>query len=745
MHSVLRILLTILIVVVLGAGVASAQSTFDFNLLATSNGQAYTVANDSPISVVGQVGTQTVVTITATYAGSTAATISQQPTVLGSIEFTAVYVNATTPIVLTPGQALTFTVTYAPTNPNAVSAQVEIPYTEPASGGTTVTNNAILLIFDGSSPSFTLSYVFPNASGVGNQVPIQPSGTIPFSATQINNTTTADFFITNVGSGPGTITAISQPPTTSPFKIVGIPLLTSGYTLAGAGSSGDYLQLQINYTPTAVESDTAQFTITYLSGVTATINLTGTGVASTFSYSYLAGTSTTPVSVQPGGTITLPGVTVATTGTQASSTAIVQVTNTGGVSGTINGISISGPGFSLVNPPATPPTLAAGGSTSFTISFTPTQVGTQTGELVVGGAVFTVSSQGIGPQLTFAYASGGTTIPVGTGGAVAFTPIAVSQSEQVTFTVTNSGTSAATISLITTSAPFSVPALGASTLAAGQSITFPITFAPTTVGPVTGVLLVNNTQVSLVGAGTAPPNLPSYSIAGPSGTTPAATLETISLTLANSYPVDLNGVLTLTTSGTFGTDPAVQFSTGSRTVDFVIPANSTNANFAGEGPQIYIQTGTIAESVTLTPSFTTATGGVDVTPTSPTTLQFNIAASAPVVQSLQIANQTTSSFTLVIVGYSPTRNLSSLTVTLNPATGFSFPTSQFPVDLSQASNLWFESSTSQTFGGLFQVNVPFNLTGTVAKNQTLIQSIASVSVTVSNSVGTSNSVSSNLE
>ena len=71
-------------------------------------------------------------------------------------------------------------------------------------------------------------------------------------------------------------------------------------------------------------------------------------------------------------------------------------------------------------------------------------------------------------------------------------------------------------------------------------------------------------------------------------------------------------MLTLTTSGNFGTDPAVQFSTGSaagnRTVDFVIPAGSTSANFAGQGSQILLQTGTVAETVTLTPSFATTAG-----------------------------------------------------------------------------------------------------------------------------------------
>jgi len=747
-HPILRAFLTGSILAILGAGAASAQA-IDFTLLVTADNQTNTVSNDTTIPIIGQVGTQSTATVVATYTGSTQATIAM-PQLLGSTAFTVSIPNAsvTFPLVLTRGQQFTFVVTYTAQNANLVTGQVEIAYTEPGTTSTVV-SNAILLVFQGVAPSFQLSYVFPTASGTGNIVPIQSGGTIPFPATQVNATTTADLNITNLGSGPGTITAITQPATSSPFKVLGIPLLTQGYTLAAAGESGSTLTLQITYTPTAVENDTAQITITYQDGSMATVNLTGSGTTSTFTYSYLTGTSTTPTPVQPGGTITLQGVNVSTTGAaQTASTAIVQISNTGGVSGTINGISISGPGFALVTPPTSAITLAPGGSTSFTISFTPTQVGTQTGELVIGSAVFTVSGQGLGPQLTFAYTSNGASIPIGSGGAVAFTAIAVSQSEQVMFTITNSGTLPATISLIGTSAPFSVPPLAATTLAAGQSTSFAITFTPTAVGPVNGNLLVNNTSIPLVGSGLTPPALPSYTISGPSGNTSAASQQEITLSLANSYPVALQGELTLTTSSPVGSDPAVQFSTGSsagnRTVDFTIPANSTTANFAGVGPQIYLQTGTVAETVTLTPTFMT-TAGVDVTPPSPTTLQFTVASSAPVVQSLQITNQEASSFTLVIVGYTTTRSLSTLTITLAPASGYTFPTSQFPMDLSQVSDLWFQSSGSQAFGGQFQISVPFNLTGTPPKSQTLLQSLASVSVTVSNGVGTSNTLQSNVE
>ena len=173
-------------------------------------------------------------------------------------------------------------------------------------------------------------------------------------------------------------------------------------------------------------------------------------------------------------------------------------------------------------------------------------------------------------------------------------------------------------------------------------------------------------------------------------------------------------------------------------------ANSTSADFVGQGSKILLQTGTVAETVTLTPSFQTP-AGVDVTPASPATLQFTIASSAPVLESIQITNAAASSFTLLIVGYSTSRSLGSLNVTFNPASGFNLATTTFPYDLSQVGALWFQSATAQSFGGQFEVTIPFNLSGSVASGETLLQAIASVSATISNSVGTSNSLQATVQ
>jgi hypothetical protein len=735
-HSVSRVFLTGLILAALGAGLASAQGTFDFSLFVTVNGGSGTVGNGGTVPITGQVGSNATATVVATYLGSTEATVSN-PTILGSAFLTvSVPGKVTFPLVLTPGQALTFVVTYAPTSAILANAEVEVKYTEPASTGTV--SNAILLQFQGSAPQFTLGYVLASDN---NFVEIQPNGTIPFPPTQLNTTATGELNISDTGSGPGTITNVVLAPSTV-FKLSGTPPFP--YTIS---PSNPILGIGILYTPTAVETDTGQITITYQDGSTAIVNLTGSGSSSSYTYTYLSGTGTKPISVKSGGTITFLPANAPTTATAAgTSSVILQVTNSGNANGTINSISVTTGPFQLSGVPVTPPTLKPGDVESFTITFTPTQVGTQTGTLVVGTDVFTLSGQGLGPQLTFSYVSTAGTITVGTGGAVNFIPVAVSQSEKVTFIITNSGTSTATISNISTSAPFSLtpaPVLPL-ILASGKSSQFGITFTPVTTATVTGTLQIDNTPVELLGSGTAPPALPSYTFSGPSGNVAPASQPGVSLTLASSYPVDLDGVLTLTTSGSLGTDPNAQFSTGARTVNFVIPAGSTSANFAGIGSQILLQTGTVAETITLTPSFAT-TAGVDVTPASAPTLQFTVPSVVPFLVSAQITNETSNSFELVLVGYSTTRSLSSLSVTFNPATGFNIGTAQLTEDLSQVSTAWFQSSASLDFGGQFQITAPFTLQGTPPKDDTLLQSIASVTAAVSNGIGTSSSLQANVQ
>jgi hypothetical protein len=728
------------------AGFAAAQAV-PFQILLTSGTTSATVANDSSVGFNAEIGKSTTIQATATYTGNGQVTVSSPPQLLGSSEFLPVSLMGTLPITLMPGNSLSFSMTFSPSVANQASAQLTIPFAETLVTGattTTTTQSAIILILQGTSPSYVLSYIL---TASGNVVPLQSGGAIPFPATQINTSVIADLNISNGGSGPGTITAITQP-TDPAFKVAGIPLITTAipYTLASAAT----LQLQITYTPTAVGTDSDQIQITLGSGTVLTVMLQGSGINAVYTYQLIQNGTSTPVT--PPGPIALPNTNVGST-----SSITVQVMNTGNATGIITAPpSTSGAAFSLTDNTVFPQTLKAGGLFTFTINFAPTQPGAQTGTLIVGTDLFNLTGNGQGSNLTFSYTSkaGTTTLPT-VNPTVIFSPVAVSQSEQLTFTVMNAGTTPTTLSnigIVQNNSPFSVSGLPSlpATVAAGGSFQFTINFAPTVVGLSNGMLQLDTATVGLSGSGTPPPPLPSYTIQGPSGSVTPATQSPVSLTLAASYPVDLSGTLTITSSGMLVSDPAVQFSTsnagsGGRAVSFVIPANTTAANFAGQGSQVFLQTGTVSSTITLTPSFTTTAGDINVTPTNPTTLQFTVPTAAPVLIAVTTAATTANSLTLQVTGYSTTRSLGTLSVQFTPAAGFNLAGAQASVDLSQVSSVWFQSTASEAFGGEFTVTETFTLQGTLPVNKTLLEAISAVSATISNSVGTSNSLADTLQ
>src|SRR5687767_1350829 len=111
----------------------------------------------------------------------------------------------------------------------------------------------------------------------------------------------------------------------------------------------------------------------------------------------------------------------------------------------------------------------------------------------------------------------------------------------------------------------------------------------------------------------------------------------ITLTLKQPYPLPLNGTLTIGADSDAQTaDPAVQFATGGRIVNFRIPANATQAIFdaSGAGQQIRMQTGTVAGVLRLTPNFVTD-GGLTLTPSDPLFLRMEIPEIAPRLLSVQ--------------------------------------------------------------------------------------------------------------
>ena len=708
---------------VLFAIATTAAAQVPFQLLVTEGQNVNSVPNGATLAFIAPIGQSQTAQVRATYTGTGQVTISQPPSLFGSAEF-KVTASYQAPAVIGPGGSVSITIVYSPTSAPASSAQVNLPYVETVSG--TSNANTISLALQGTAPSFALSYVLQTDQNV---VPLQSGGLIPFAPTLVGTTAQAALDIINVGSGPGNVTGISISGSAA-FKLQEIPLLPAAVV------ANQTLQVLVLYTPAAVGTDTGQISITFDAGSPVTINVSGSGTSAAFTYSIL--TTTPPAPVAPGGTISLPNVQVG----QPSSVTI-RVLNSGNATGTVSSINIAGQGFALSNVPVLPQTIAPNSSITFNVTFTPTQPGTQSGTLIVNSDTFTLSGEGLGSLLVFSYIAGGTTITLSaTNNSVVFSPVMITQSGKLIFDVKNTGTLPATISNIGIgSGPYTVSGLPALPVTVAPTADFQITiqFTPTALGFSNGTLVLDATTITLIGSGTEPPPLPSYTISGPSGNVSAMTQPTVGLTLASAYPVAISGTLTISISGTLPADPAVQFATGGETVSFLIPANQTGAIFGAQGAGIGLQTGTVASTITLTPSFATQAGNVDLTPASPSSLQFAVSAAAPSLIAIEIANLSTTSFTIEVTGFSTPRSLKSATVQLTPAAGFSMPGTEFTIDLSEVSAAWFASTASEAFGSQFTIAIPFTLSNLPA-GKSVADAITSVSATISNAVGASSSI-----
>jgi hypothetical protein len=238
--------------------------------------------------------------------------------------------------------------------------------------------------------------------------------------------------------------------------------------------------------------ETALDTVSDMSGLRSGLGLTTSDIADISLYIwYRAGNSSCPaatptVGASPG-SLAFGSVTVGS----SSSPQVVTFTNTGGASATGFTIGAVPTGYSRAT--TCTATLAAGGSCTVTVTFSPTAAQAYGGSMLITG-------------------SGGTSITVslsGTGGAAAgpnvntsatslsFGSITVGQTSTAqTITVSNSGTAAATnMSYPPAPAKFNKSGTCASaTLNAGASCTIVFTYSPTAVGS-------DNTTYTFTGGG----------------------------------------------------------------------------------------------------------------------------------------------------------------------------------------------------------------------------------------------------
>jgi len=172
---------------------------------------------------------------------------------------------------------------------------------------------------------------------------------------------------------------------------------------------------------------------------------------------------------------------VATGATSAAQT--VTVSNPTGSAASVSSISVSGD-FSQTNTCGS--SIAAGGSCTVSVKFAPTATGTRTGSLTVnaGGVTNTVSLSGTGTAPGPVLSANPASLSFGR------TLVGSTASPQ-TMTVTNSGTTSATVSGVTVTGDFS-QTNNCTSIAVGGSCSVTVTFKPTASGTRTGTLTVTS-------------------------------------------------------------------------------------------------------------------------------------------------------------------------------------------------------------------------------------------------------------
>jgi hypothetical protein len=223
------------------------------------------------------------------------------------------------------------------------------------------------------------------------------------------------------------------------------------------------------------------------------------------------------------------------------------------------------------------------------------------------------------------------------------------------------------------------------------------------------------------------PALPVLSFTGVGKTANPQTQPTVGVQLAAPYPVDIQGALVLSfEAASDGDSGEVVFSSGGRTVTFLIPANATAGQFPG--PNIAFQSGTVAGAITITARL--EAGGMDITPLPQPAQEIQVPASPPVITSVQTST-TSGGFTVAITGFTPTREVTQAVFQFNPASGANLQTTSLTVNIGSLFAPWLTGS--QVVGSQFLYTQQFTVQGKTS-------AIASVTVTLANTQGVSQAI-----
>jgi len=289
------------------------------------------------------------------------------------------------------------------------------------------------------------------------------SSTIKFGSVDVGSKVTKSVTVTNTAKVKITISKASVSGAEFAFTGPGLPL-----TLAPSGSA----KLSLAFDPTQAGKVTGSLSVSGTKGtrktsISASASLAGTGVTPP------AGFLSVPSSLNLGSVVI---------GSKQSQS--LTLSNTGGSSLIISGAKVSGTGFS-VSGLTYPFMLNAGSTAALTVSFAPTAAGTD-------NATLSLSSNASDPSASVALTGSGT-IAGGTlgvaPGSLSFGNVDVGSTLSKGGTLTASGGSVVLSSASSNNAEFKLGGLTLPiTIASGQSLSFTVTFAPTSAGVVSASL-----------------------------------------------------------------------------------------------------------------------------------------------------------------------------------------------------------------------------------------------------------------
>ncbi len=384
------------------------------------------------------------------------------------------------PFTVSQGLSATLTVTYAPTAAGTDTGCLAL--TSNASNGPT-TNLAV--------------------SGMG-VVPAAPKiavspASLAFGNVTVGASSSMNLTISNTGNAPLTGTIALASGTSSEFAFS-----PSSFNVAAGGSQA----VAVSYAPTAVGADAGSLTISSNDAANPSVSvaLSGAGVAAP-----APSIALNPASLSFG-TVTVGG--------SASLTA--QVQNSGTAPLTVTAIALctspaTSPEFGWS--PAAPFTVAAGGSSTLTVTYTPTGAGADSGCLGIS------SNDAANPVVALSV-SGTGQLPAAPRIAVSptslsFGNVTVGTSGSQVFTISNGGNAplAGTIALAAATSPEFTFSPSSFAVAAGGSQDVTVGYAPTAAGTDTGSITVSSNDtasptvtVALSGTGVTAPT-PSIALA----------------------------------------------------------------------------------------------------------------------------------------------------------------------------------------------------------------------------------------